>query len=223
MPVAAALSAYQLAAPPEKTTATYGIGTYYGVASRCGYFRILAIMLSTSVLFFLAPLTGCGGSKFDAPRSSSCATTGFDNRTHGGATDSQLQALWQQAQQELATQPIPLNPVAAQMQGGTLETIAPDLRASGVQPQCIAVISVPDLTVAQLQAENPGIALQHKVDPTGVIHCPEGALAKYCHSFTASNNEAAYVSVSMVLNFGATGWEFENIILARLGYNTAGR
>ena len=184
--------------------------------------RNFGIIASTTVLLFVAALTGCGGGgKFDP--TPSCATTGFDNQTSGGATDSQLQALWQQAQQDLATQPIVLNPVAAQMQGATLQTIAPDSRATGVQPQCIAVVAVPDLTVAQLQAENPGVALQHNTDPTGIIHCPDGALAKYCHSFTASNNQAAYVAASMVLNFGATGWEFENIILARLGYNTAGR
>ncbi len=134
-----------------------------------------------------------------------------------------MQTIWQEAQQDLATQPIALNPVAVLMNGATPQTIAPDTRADGVQPKCIAVISVPDLTVAQLQAENPNVALQHNTDPTGIIHCPEGALAKYCHSFTASNNQACYVSASEVLNFGATGWEFENIILARLGYNTAGR
>jgi hypothetical protein len=120
-------------------------------------------------------------------------------------------------------QTITLNPVSVLVNGGVLQTVSPDSRATTVQPQCTAVIAVPDLTVVQLQAENPGVALQHNTDPTGVIHCPDGALAKYCHSYTASNNRAAYVSASQVLNFGATGWEFENIILARLGYNTAGR
>jgi hypothetical protein len=174
-----------------------------------------------ATLLFAVAFTGCGGSQY-AP-TPSCAATAFDNQTNGGATESQLQALWRQAQQDLATQPITLNPVTVQMQGGTLQTIAPDSRANGVQPNCIAVIAIPDLTVAELQAENPGVALQHNTDPTGIIHCPAGALAKYCHSFTASNNQAAYVSASEVLNFGATGWEFENIILARLGYSTAGR
>ncbi len=182
--------------------------------------NFVTIAISAALLFVVA-FTGCGGSQY-AP-TPSCAATSFDNQTNGGATDSQLQALWQQAQQELATQPIALNPVTVQMQGGTLQTIAPDSRATGVQPNCIAVITIPDLTVAQLQAENPGVALQHNTDPTGIIHCPAGALSKYCHSFTASNNQAAYVSASEVLNFGATGWEFENIILARLGYNTSGR
>src|SRR3974377_1340436 len=136
----------------------------------------------------------------------------------GGGPDLAWQRLWHQAQRELATQPIVLNPVAAQVQGVPLQTIAPDSRANQVQPQCVAVITVPDLTVAQLQAENPGVALQHNTDPTGVIHCPEGALARYCVSFTASNNQAVYVAQSEALNFGATGWEFETIIVARLGY-----
>ena len=182
-------------------------------------FRAL-VRLTSFILLFFAALTGCGGGKFNSTPS---CTTGFDNQTNGGATDTQLQALWQQAQQDLATQAIVLNPVTVQMHGRTLQTIGPESRANGVQPKCVAVVTVPDLTVAQLQAENPGVALQHNTDPTGIIRCPEGALAKYCHSFTASNNQAVYISTSMVLNFGATGWEFENIILARLGYNTAGR
>jgi len=131
--------------------------------------------------------------------------------------------MWQQAQQALATQVIPLNPVTAPINGGTVQTIAPDSRAYGVQPQGLAVISVPDLTAAQSQAEHPGVALQHNTDPTGVIHCPEGAQAKYCCAFTASDNSSVSIAASQVLNFNATGWEFENIILARLGYNTAGR
>jgi hypothetical protein len=176
---------------------------------------------TTATLLLVVAFTGCGGSQY-AP-TPTCAASSFDNQTNGGATNSQLQALWQQAQQDLATQPIALNPVSVQMQGGNLQTIAPDTRANGVQPNCIAVITIPDLTVAQLQAENPGVALQHNTDPTGIIHCPAGALSKYCYSFTASNNQAAYVSSSEVLNFGATGWEFENIILARLGYDTSGR
>jgi hypothetical protein len=199
MPVAAAPSAHQCTAPH----------------------RNFGILASAAVLLFVATFTACGGSQ-SAP-TPSCSATSFDNQTNGGATEAQLQALWQHAQQELATQQISLNPVAVLVNGGALQTIAPDSRATSVQPQCVAVISVPDLTVAQLQAENPGIALQHNTDPTGAIHRPEGALAKYCHSFTASNNQTAFVSVSMVLNFGATGWEFENIILSRLGYSTAGR
>jgi hypothetical protein len=178
---------------------------------------------STAVLLFVAALTACGGSQLAPSPSPSCATASFDNRTNGGVTDAQLEALWQQAQQDLATQTIPLNPVTVLMQGAVPDLITPDSRALGVQPKCIAVIAVPDLTVAQLQAENPSTALQHNTNPTGVIHCPEGAQAKYCCAYTASNNEGVYVTASELQNFGATGWEFENIILARLGYNTSGR
>ncbi len=192
----------------QKSTRAQTFGTIVKVA-------IATVLLSAPIL------TGCGGSQF-AP-TPTCASTSFDNRTNGGATDAQLQALWRQAQQQLATQNIPLNPVTALTQGAAPQTLSPDSRANGVQPQCIAVIAVPDLTVAQLQAENPGVTLQHDTDPTGVIHCPEGAQAKYCCAFTSSNNAGIYVAASQVLNGGATGWEFENIILARLGYNTAGR
>ena len=176
---------------------------------------------AAALVLLVAGLSGCGGGQFSP--TPSCATSDIDNQTKGAATDPQLRGLWQQAQVELSTQPISLNPVTVQMRGGTLVTVPPDARANTVQPDCIAVIAIPDLTVAQLQAENPDSVLQHYTDPTGIIHCPSGAAAKYCHSFTASNNRAAYVSASGVLNFGATGWEFENIILARLGYDTAGR
>ena len=227
MPVAAAPPDYLFRASLKKATSGCGVQGFRREASprlrqKSARARIFGTKFaSTAVLLFVAVLTGCGGSQF-AP-TPTCASTGFDNRTNGGATDAQLQALWRQAQQQLATQNIALNPVTVLTQGEALETVSPDSRANGVQPQCIAVVAVPDLTVAQLQAENPGVALQHNTDPTGVIHCPEGAQAKYCCAFTASNNAGIYVATSQVLNVGATGWEFENIILARLGYNTAGR
>ena len=137
------------------------------------------------------------------------------------ATDVQLETLWQQAQQDLATQPIVLNPVTVEMHGGTLETVPADPRAYSVKPDCVAVIGVPDMTVAQLQAENPGLATEHNVDPTGVIPAPGNAQTKYCVAYTTSGS--IYVAASQVLNPGATGWEMQNVILARLGYNTAGR
>ena len=57
------------------------------------------IIATTAMLLFVVAFTGCGGSQY-AP-TPTCAATAFDNQTHGGATDSQLQALWQQAQQDL--------------------------------------------------------------------------------------------------------------------------
>jgi hypothetical protein len=125
--------------------------------------RNVATVLSTTALLFATISTGCVGSQF-AP-TPSCSAASFDNQTNGVATNFQLQTIWQEAQQDLATQPIPLNPVAALMNGATLQTIAQDTRAEGVLPKCIAVIAVPDLTVAQLQAENPNVALQHTPIP----------------------------------------------------------
>ena len=165
MPVAAAPPDYQLPVPFKKTTPGYKVSRFcrgtsppeetvpsnihqpsqdlrqvktldlnpWLKSARNRNFGTIANIASTIVLFFVAALTGCGGGKFNP--TPSCTTTGFDNQTNGGATDSQLQALWQQAQRDLATQPITLNPVTVQMQGGTIETIAPDSRANGVQPQ----------------------------------------------------------------------------------------
>ena len=124
--------------------------------------------------------------------------------------------MWQRAQQTLATQQIPLNPVTAQVKGVAVVYVSPDPRAYQVSPNCVCVKTVPDIPAQSLSAQ-----YQQKgyVDPTGVIQC--NSATGYCHSYT--DNHDVWVAQSLVLNDGATGWEFQNIILDRLGYNDSGR
>jgi hypothetical protein len=144
----------------------------------------------------------------------------FDN--HTSASADQLKELWVGAQTYFATQTIPLNPVTAAAKGAPVTYSTADSRAYQIEPNGLSVYAVPDLTVAQLQSENPGVQLHHPTDPTGVVHCPDNASnARYCVSYCEGG--AVYVAVSQVLNPDATGWEFQNVILMRLGYNVSGR
>ena len=170
-------------------------------------------------------LLGCGGS-FTASDPPACsAGTPFDNQTNGGATQQQLMTIWLWAQNDLATNPIPLNPVTVITQGGVDKCQpAGDVRcmpaqpdAMNIEPDCARVMAVPDLSAAHLaQLGYPGLK-----DPTGIIAAPNGAASSYCYAYTEGNT--VYVAASMVLSDGATGWEFENIILERLGIPVGGR
>ena len=89
------------------------------------------------------------------------------------ASDPQLVAMWGRAQQHLATVNIVLNAAVVKATPSTSpDTVPPDPRALTVGDDGVTVTPIPDLTVAELKAENPAISLRHKRDPTGVIHCP---------------------------------------------------
>lgn len=158
----------------------------------------------------LLGLTACGG----APKTAAPAA-------QDKFSDPQLQTLWEQAQNTLATQMITLNAAYVAEGREAAVVIAPDYRALSVSPAGVSVNPVPDLTVAQLQSENPGAQLQHNTDPTGVIHAPAGSSASYCASYTQGS--AVYVSASLEYSAGATGYEFQNVILERLGYDVSKR
>jgi hypothetical protein len=144
------------------------------------------------------------------------------------ASDPQLVAMWGRAQHHLATVNIVLNAAVVKATPGSLpNTVPPDPRALNVGDDGVTVIPMPDLTVAQLKAENPAITLLHKSDPTGVIHCPPPTTptttptARYCASYISGSS--IYVAKSLEYDDGATGYEMQNIILERLGYDISGR
>jgi hypothetical protein len=170
--------------------------------------RALSVATVAGVLIIVA---ACGGQPAQRPDES-----GFINQTNGAATSNDLKGLWQRAQQTLATQTIALNPVTAEFQNVAVVYVAADPRAYQVAPNGVTVTAVPDIPVSALPSvfKDKGY-----VDPTGVIRCscPTG----YCHAYT--NNQQVWVAQSMALNDGATGWEFQNIILNRLGYDDGGR
>jgi hypothetical protein len=126
--------------------------------------------------------------------------------------------MWQRAGTELATKGANLN---AALSNQPANWVYPGAAAQGI-PFTVSVNTLPDLTVAQLHGENPGVTLRHNTDPTGVIHCPDNAgNARYCAAFT--ENGQIYVATSELYDFNATGWEMENVILQRLGYDISGR
>jgi hypothetical protein len=135
-------------------------------------------------------LAGCGaGTKPTA------SPSGFINQTTD-ATDAQLTALWQQAQQALATQPIPMNPVTSP---NDITYAKPDPRALQLQPDGLDVI------------EMPGAYFPCSESPTG-----------YCAGLT-EGPEQIEVAQKYILSAGGTGYEMQNTMLERLGYNVSGR
>lgn len=131
--------------------------------------------------------------------------------------------MWDSAQQYLATNNIVLNAAAMVVsQGIAPDTHPPDQRALTTSDAGVTVTTLPDLTVAQLQAENPGVTLQHNADPTGIVHCPSNSEgAKYCASYVAGSS--IYVAASLEYFDNATGYEMQNITLAKLGYDISER
>lgn len=175
---------------------------------------IAAILLG---LVLAIVLTGCGGSGFvDSrfrPNNAKCSS-GFDNETGGQIDSATLNAFWTQAQSAVST-------------GVYLDaTVTPptnwvsDSRASGISPNCVAVYSVPDWTPQALATATGNPAwLNHSI-PTGAIF--EGGIA--LHSWTQlTTPETVIVAASELSNPGATGYEFQNVILNRLGYSLSGR
>jgi hypothetical protein len=139
------------------------------------------------------------------------------------ATDPQLINMWDWAQQYLATNNIVLNAAALVVYPGVSpDTYAPDQRALTTSYSGVTVTTLPDLTVAQMQAENPGTALEHNTDPTGVVHCPSNSEgAKYCASYVSGTS--IYVAASLEYSNNATGYEMQNVILSKLGYDISKR
>ena len=140
------------------------------------------------------------------------------------AEDAKLTTLWVQAQQLIATEPITLNAALVAEGKERPHTIRPDSRALGVSSVGVQVFSVPDLTVAQLSIETgkPVSELEHHTNPTGVIHAPANSGgAAYCAGFV--QHGAIYVPASLLYSAGATGYEMQNVILSRLGYDTSRR
>ena len=185
------------------------------------YARIAsALALLWIILLLVLILDGCGAAPANAKAAAVAQKPAAG--AHASFPDPRLQELWIEAQQAIASQPIVLNAAyVAEHRDVVNDTRPADRRAMDVWPDGVTVSTVADLTVAELQSENEGDTLQHFVDPTGVIHAPEGASAKYCHSYTQGN--AIVVAQSMLFDAGATGYEMQNVILARLGYDTRRR
>jgi hypothetical protein len=133
-----------------------------------------------------------------------CSPNGFINETE--APDAQLLALWQGAQTQLATQPIPLDPVT---DPNDVTYAPPDSNAMSVGPLCQVKI------VAMPPAPNVPNGFVCTASPTG-----------YCGGLTMGGKDGPWTIevVSSELNSaGTTGWEMQNVILYKLGVSFSGR
>ena len=134
-------------------------------------------------------------------------------------SDAVLAQCWKQAQQQLATQPFPL---AGQ---GTSDSHAPDMRALTVQPSHVTVVPVAEVSQADLAAATGDSAWLKVASPTGTIlvEADNGFLGyEAAHAVTETwRKPRVYAATSEMPN--VLVYEFQNIILSRLGYDVSGR
>jgi hypothetical protein len=152
---------------------------------------------------------GCGGQPNALP-------VGFANQTKH--SDADLWVIWTAAQESVAAQ-VDLNPLQRSTSGAAADIRAGDPRALAVMPHQLQVSAEPDVSSSALEAAT-GL---DRTDPTGMIACPQPCNVRYA---------AAYSFYSRDLTRYATSWEtqgdsftfvleyeFENQILAALGYS----
>jgi hypothetical protein len=136
---------------------------------------------------------------------------------HTNVSDSVLMDAWKAAQTNLATNPFPTSGQ------GTAGNHPPDPRALTVQPSNVAVVPVPDTPISDLIKVDP--AWKADKDPSGTILIDFAAgFMEYTtvHAVTMPwTRPRVYAAASEVPK--VLSYEFENIILAKLGYNVEGR
>ena len=143
-------------------------------------------------------MQACGSGTSSAPQ-----TQAFQN--HTTSSDATLLALWTTAQDNLAHNTITLNEALVATQNATPVTHPPDPRAESVNPNGQTVYGEPDA---------PGHEGQGIIDCSSVR--PDVPL---CHGYTTVFGWV-YVPNSAINN---AEYEFENVILLRLGYDTSQR
>jgi hypothetical protein len=154
-------------------------------------------------------LLGCGGQPNALP-------VGFVNQTKH--SDADLWVVWQAARESLA-QEVDLNPLERSSSGAPADIRPGDPRALEVTPHQLKVSAEADVAAGVLLAAT-GL---ERSDPTGMIACPEPCNVRYAAAYSfysrdltrfAASWEDQGDSFSFVLEY-----EFENQILAALGYN----
>lgn len=140
----------------------------------------------------------------------------FINYTN--VSDAVLMDAWKQAQQHLSTGPFPSGAY------GPADHAA-DPRALTVHPKNVAVIAVSDTSIRDLGKVDPAWAKDGKADPSGafIVAIGQGFLEyQACHAMTFTwTRPRVYAAASEIPR--VLSYEFENIILANLGYNVEGR
>src|SRR5437762_14032633 len=137
-------------------------------------------------------LAGCGGGF------PSGLPTGFINQTQH--SDTELWAIWKTAQQELA-QEVDLNPLQQSLYDAPADIHPGDPRALSAMPHQLLVAAQPDVASTVLF----GVTGVQRPDPTGLPR----QITKYAASWEFQSD-----NFSSILKY-----EFENQILAELGYS----
>lgn len=162
-----------------------------------------------SMVVIAAVLAGCGGGPESHP-------AGFANLTQH--TDADLWAIWKTAQQSLAQQ-VDLNPLQRSLYGSPPDTLPGDSRALQVMPHQLSVGSRPDVPSSVLLAAT-GV---NRPDPTGLIACPQPCNVQYAAAYSEYQPQVTRYAASWEFqgdNFSLIlQYEFENQILAALGYS----
>jgi hypothetical protein len=154
-------------------------------------------------------LVGCGGQPDTLP-------VGFVNQTMHSATE--LWVVWKAAQENLAHE-VDLNPLQRSSSGAPADIRPGDPRALEVMPHQLRVAAAPDMSADALFTAS-GL---ERSDPTGMIACPKPCNVRYAAAYSiysqhltryAASWEEQGDSFTFVLEY-----EFENQILAALGYS----
>ncbi len=154
-------------------------------------------------------LLGCGGRPTEPP-------AGFVNQTKH--SDSNLWMIWQAAQDRVAHD-VDLNPLQRSSFGAPADIRPGDRRALEIMPHQLRVGAEPDVSSSDLLAAT-GV---ERSDPTGMIACPKPCNVRYAAAYSfydrdltqyAASWEDQGDSFTFVLEY-----EFENQILAALGYS----
>lgn len=162
-----------------------------------------------TILFSLLLLNGCARDKSPAP-------IGFVNQTQH--TDAQLGSLWNAAQRSLSQQ-IDLNPLQRTLTNAAPQILPGDPRALSLSPHQLVVSSQVDVSAAALYAATG----MQRIDPTGLIVCPQPCNVHYAAAYSlyaqpASRYAASWESSETNFDF-LVQYEFENQILNALGYD----
>jgi hypothetical protein len=161
------------------------------------------------VFVFVAALMGCGGLPGQRP-------AGFVNQTHH--SDAELLTIWKAAQETLAHE-IDLNPLQRLSSGAAADIRPGDPRALTIQPHQLRVGPKQDVSSSVLLAAS-GL---ERDDPTGMIACPKPCNVGYAAAYSIYTGDITQYAASWEdqgesFNF-VLEYEFENQILAALGYS----
>ena len=130
-------------------------------------------------------------------------------------TDAQLLAIWNTAAQGLATQQIPISTNGTNLQ-------PPNPKALTIKPENVTVVSMPDWTISDLEKIDP--AWSKDKDPSGSFAVIGDGLLGYetVAGITMPWRRPRIYGATSVLSTVLV-WEFQNVILNKLGYDVEGR